>query len=172
VRHCIGKQDGYPHEPADHDHGQTVATVAMTPASGGSLLNGSLLIQQAAYSAFATRTPALRPPRPRCPSGFQHRGGIFQRRYSDRRRQRGSLVWLLHLVPASSSLNINVTGGSSAPVAVDGRLAGCRWRRDAAGLRRPDLAGVTASLIADDNAADQLGCHQAGLMNGMGMRAR
>lgn len=128
--------------------GQTVATVAMTPASGGALLNGSLLIQQGAYSAVRNTNARVRLASavavgaPNTVAASSSDGTVIDA---------GSVApafGFYTVVPASSTLNISVNGSSLA-VTSGALVAG----GDATLLvyGGPTLAAVSATVIADDN---------------------
>lgn len=124
--------------------GQSVATILLTPASGGALLNGSLVVQQGAYTASRNTNARVRLAAAVTPgasvaasssSGVVINGGSAS----------PSLDFSYALVPAADSLNITVGGASvgapagKLPVGGDVTLL-------VYGTGTP-----SATLVADDN---------------------
>jgi hypothetical protein len=124
--------------------GQNVATVAMTPASGGALLNGSLLIQQGAYAAVRNANARVR-------LAAAVSGGLPVAASSSDGTVIDSGVapafGFYTLVPASSSLNVTVNSASVAVAAPATLVAG----GDATLLVYNGSGGPAAKLIPDDN---------------------
>jgi len=124
--------------------GQTVATVLMTPASGGALLNGSLLVQQGAYAAVRNTNARVR-------LAAAVSGGATVTASSSDGTQIDSGVapafGFYALVPASSSLNVTVASATVAVEAPATLVAG----GDATLLVYEGPSGTSAKLIADDN---------------------
>ena len=125
---------------------QQVATVSLTPASGGSLLDGSLLIQQGAFTTF--RNTGTRVRLASAVSGASTvnatvtTAGVTSPLDGGVAPQFGSY----YVVPASSTLNVAVTGGVSiAP------LSGLVKGADMTLLVFGAPGTATASLITDDN---------------------
>ncbi|HWI11008.1 MAG TPA: DUF4397 domain-containing protein [Burkholderiaceae bacterium] len=128
--------------------GQTVATVLMTPTSGGALINGALLVQQGAYTAVPN--PNARVRLAAAVSG----GATVTALASDSTLSAPITIdssvapafGFYALVPATSSLNVNVGVGNS--VQVPGSLVA---GSDATLLVYGSPSSSTATLIADDN---------------------
>jgi hypothetical protein len=128
---------------------QQVATLAVTPAAGGLLLNGSLVIQQGAYTA--TRNTSTRV---RLASAVS--GNALVSAFAGNVELDGGTTAApgdvspafdyYVLVPSASSLNISVNGASvgapATPLAVGG---------DMTLLVYGNPGNATASLIIDDN---------------------
>lgn len=150
--------------------GQTVANVAMTPASGGALLNGSLLIQQGAYSAVRNLNARVRLASALAPQSPGVASSASVSASDGTVIDNGSVApsfGFYTLVPASSSFNITVTGGSV--VVTSGALVA---GGDATLLLSggPAIAAVKASLIADDNRPPtNSAATKLRLINGMGI---
>ncbi len=126
---------------------QEVASVLLTPASGSQLLNGSLLIQQGAYSAFRNTNTRIRlasavsgnaTVAASASAGASHLsidGGSVSPQF-------GSYV----LLPQGSALNVSVNGASVAAPAT-ALVAGA----DMTLLVFGAPGSATASLLTDDN---------------------
>jgi hypothetical protein len=125
--------------------GQTVASVLMTPASGGALLNGALLVQQGAYSPVRNTNARVRLAAA-VSSGTAVTASVVD---STGTIQVGSGVapafGFYALVPASGSVNVTVAGSSVQLDSSGALVAG----GDATLLVSGSPA--TAKLIADDN---------------------
>ena len=122
---------------------QTVATVLMTPASGGALLNGSLLVQQGAYSAVRNTNTRVRL------ASAVSGGATVTASSSDGTAIDSGVAPAFGFytqVPASSSLNVTVNG-ASVGLSGGALVAG----GDATLLVYGSPSSATASLIADDN---------------------
>jgi hypothetical protein len=132
--------------------GQTVATVLMTPASGGALLNGSLLIQQSTtYAAVRNTNARVRLASAVAAQSVGVPSSVAASASDGTVIDSGSVApsfGFYTLVPASSSLNITVPGGSVA-VTSGALVAG----GDATLLvyGGPTLTTIKATLLADDN---------------------
>ncbi len=132
---------------------QQIATVALTPASGGALINGSTLIQQAGYTPARNTNTRVRlaaavsggamvaasATSPNCPAANANTcvidGGSIAPAFG-----------YYTLVPATASLNITVNGNSvGAPAAV------LQAGSDVTLFVYGAPGGATARLIADDN---------------------
>ncbi len=122
---------------------QQIGTVVLSPASGGVLLNGSLLIQQATYSA--TRNTNVRLRLAAAVSGSAAVSALAGSTVVTA----GSLApafGFYTLVPASSTLNISVNSASvGAPAAA--LIAGS----DMTLLVYGNVGSPVASLLTDDN---------------------
>lgn len=123
----------------------TVATVMLTPASGGSLLNGSLVVQQGAYSAARNATTRVRlaaslgsPETVSAVSGTQVtvNGGTVS----------PFLDFSYTAVPYTDSVNVSVNGNSVAVPAGSLPRGG-----DVTLLVYPGTSGPAVSVISDDN---------------------
>jgi hypothetical protein len=116
----------------------------MTPASGGALLNGSLLIQQGAYAAVRNANARVR-------LAAAVSGGLPVAASSSDGTVIDSGVapafGFYTLVPASSSLNVTVNSASVAVAAPATLVAG----GDATLLVYNGSGGPAAKLIPDDN---------------------
>ena len=141
---------------------QEIATVLLTPASGGKLLNGSVVIQQGAYSAERNTYTRVRlasavaggvlvganavPTNPNSTTPPQSTVVIDPGSVSPQ-------FGLYTLVPAASTLNINVANGSvQAPS--NGLIAGADMTLVVFGggtAPGGGVAPVSANLITDDN---------------------
>ena len=124
--------------------GQTVATVLITPASGGALLNGSLLIQQGAYAAVRNTKSRVRL------AAAVSAGASVTASSSDGTAIDSGVApafGFYTLVPASSSLNVTVNSASVAVAAPATLVAG----GDATLLVYTGGSGPAAKLISDDN---------------------
>ena len=121
---------------------QQVATVLLTPAAGGVLLNGSMLVQQSTYTAV--RNTNVRVRLAAAVSG----GGIVAASAGSLPISGGAAPALgsYALVPASSPLNISVNGNSVGAPATP-MVAGS----DVTLLVYGNAAAATASLLTDDN---------------------
>jgi hypothetical protein len=122
--------------------GQTVATLLMTPTSGGALINGSLLVQQGAYSAVRNANARVRL------AAAVSGGANVTASYGTSTTIDSGVAPAFGFytqVPATSSLNITVNGNS---VQVSGALVA---GGDATLLVYGSPSSSTASLIADDN---------------------
>jgi len=125
--------------------GQTVATVVMTPASGGALLNGSLLVQQGAYSPVRNTNARVR--LAAAVSGVA--SDVTATYVSDTTLSDGGVApafGFYKTVPATSTVNVSVKG-LSVQVTNGSLVAG----GDATLLVYGSPASATATLIADDN---------------------
>jgi hypothetical protein len=124
---------------------QQIATVILTPAAGGVLINGSTLIQQGAY-APARNTNA----RVRLAAAVSGGATVAASASNGTVIDPGSVApafgYGYVLVPASSALNITVNGASVAAPA--GALAA---GTDATLLVYGAPGAATASLLVDDN---------------------
>ena len=126
---------------------QQIATVVLTPTAGGVLLNGSLLMQQGAYAA--TRNSNARVRLAAAVSGSASVAASASSGTSNITIDSGSVAPAFGyyvLVPANSTLNINVNGQSIAAPA--GTLSA---GADSTLLVYGSAAAATAALIADDN---------------------
>ena len=124
---------------------QQIATVILTPAAGGVLINGSTLIQQGSYTA-ARNTNA----RVRLAAAVSGGATVAASASNGKVIDAGSVAPAFSygyvLVPAASTLNITVNGASVA--APSGTLtAGA----DATLLVYGAPGSATATLLADDN---------------------
>ena len=124
---------------------QQIATVILTPAAGGVLINGSTLIQQGSYTA-ARNTNA----RVRLAAAVSGSATVAATASNGKVIDAGSVAPAFSygyvLVPAASTLNITVNGASVA--APSGTLtAGA----DATLLVYGAPGSATATLLADDN---------------------
>ncbi|HWH83386.1 MAG TPA: DUF4397 domain-containing protein [Burkholderiaceae bacterium] len=122
---------------------QQIATVALTPASGGSLINGSTLIQQAGYTA-ARNTNA----RVRVASAVTTGSQVTVSSSDGTVIEPGTVspaFGYYVLVPASSSLNVTA---ASASVGSPGALAA---GADSTLLVYENAGLLTAKLLTDDN---------------------
>jgi Domain of unknown function (DUF4397) len=123
---------------------QQIGTVLLSPASGGSLLNGSLLIQQATYAA--TRNTNVRV---RLASAVAGAGTKVAASAGSTVIDAGSVApafGYYALVPASSALNITVNGASVGAPATPLVAGG-----DMTLFVYGSAAGPTASLLTDDS---------------------
>jgi len=129
--------------------GQTVATVVMTPTSGGALINGALLIQQGTYTAVRNTNSRVRLAGAVSVQSSGASSVVGASSSDGTVIDSGSVApsfGFYALVPASSSLNVTV---NSATVAVtSGALAA---GGDATLLVYGAPGSATATLIADDN---------------------
>lgn len=128
---------------------QQIATIVLTPASGGILLNGSTLIQQGDYAA--TRNTNVRV---RLAAAVSNSASVAASATSGTTtttiasESTAPAFGDYALVPASSTLNISVNGGSvSAPAPTLASLVG----NDVTLLVHGDAGSAAASLITDDN---------------------
>jgi hypothetical protein len=124
--------------------GQTVASVLMTPASGGALIDGSLLIQQGAYAPVRNTNARVR-------VAAAVSGGATVTVTSSDGTQIFSGVspgyGFYTLVPASSTLNVTDDKVGSVQVSSGALVKG----GDATLLVYEDAGVAKARLIADDN---------------------
>ena len=123
---------------------QQVATVVLSPASGGVLLNGSTLIQQSTYSA--TRNTNVRV---RLAAAVSGTGNTVAASAGTTVIDAGSVApafGYYTLVPASSALNITVNSASVAAPAT-ALVAGS----DMTLLVYGSPGSATATLLTDDN---------------------
>ncbi len=126
--------------------GQQVVSVVLTPASGGQLLNGSVLVQQGAYTA-ARNTNA----RVRLASAVSGGARVSASASNGKviEPDPGSVApafGFYVLVPATSTLNISVEGNSIAAPAT-----ALKAGADSTLLVYTAAAGATAVLLDDDN---------------------
>jgi hypothetical protein len=122
---------------------QQVASVILTPTTGGTLVNGAFLVQQAAYTAARNTNARIR-------LAAAVAGGATVTASSGTKAIGTSVtspaVGAYTLVPAGGPLNISVNGGTvAAPAAVP--AAGS----DSTLLVYGPAASAAASLIVDDN---------------------
>ena len=126
---------------------QQVAAVVLTPAAGGELLNGSLLIQQGAYSTLRNTSTRVR--LASAVSGNAVVAAAAAGPASTVNIDPGSVAPALDsyvLVPAGSALNISVNGASIAAPGT-ALIAG----GDMTLLVYGTPGNAVASLLADDN---------------------
>lgn len=124
---------------------QQIATVALTPTTGGALMNGSTLIQQGSYSAARNTNTRVRL------AGAVANGVTVAASAGSSVIDSGvspTFGFAYTLVPAGSALNITV-GGQSVGAPATALAAGA----DVTLLVYQDGGVATASLIADDNRA-------------------
>ncbi|MGK2898010.1 MAG: DUF4397 domain-containing protein [Burkholderiaceae bacterium] len=122
---------------------QQVVTVLMTPASGGQLLNGSLLVQQGAYTAAPNTNVRVR-----LAAAVSGGATVAASASGGAVIDVGSVAPAFGyyvLVPASDTLNITVNGSSvgapvNAPAGADATL-----------LVYGSPGSATATMITDDN---------------------
>ena len=125
----------------------TVATVVLTPASGGSLLNGSLVVQQGAYSASRNTNTRVRLAAAVANSTVVAATATSGTSSTVIDAGTASPAFGFYtLVPAGSSLN--VTAGGQSVGAPSGTLAA---GADVTLLVYGPATAPLASLIADDN---------------------
>ena len=123
---------------------QQVATVILTPAAGGLLINGSTLIQQGAYSAVRNTSTRVR-----LAAAVASNANVDASASTGETISAGSVApafGTYALVPASSTLTIHVNGqsiGAPATALVPGG--------DMTLLVYGPAVGATASLLVDDN---------------------
>jgi hypothetical protein len=124
---------------------QQIATVALTPTVGGSLMNGSTLIQQGTYSAARNTNTRVRL------AGAVANGVTVAASTGSTPIDSGvspTFGFAYTLVPAGSALNITV-GGQSVGAPATALAAGA----DVTLLVYQDGGAAVASQIADDNRA-------------------
>lgn len=123
---------------------QQVVTVLLTPGAGGQLLNGSLLVQQGAYSA--TRNPNTRV---RLAAAVAGGTSVTATTGSGTVIDTGKspALGFYTLVPATSTLNVTIGSGSSAAPLGTALTPG----GDATLLVYGDATNPTLTLIPDDN---------------------
>ena len=123
---------------------QQIATVVLTPTTGGSLLNGSTVIQQSTYSA--TRNPNVRI---RLAAAATPGAAVSATTGAGAAIDSGvaPAFGFYTLVPASSSLAVNVNSQSVQVANPAALTAGS----DLTLLVYGGAGGATATLIADDN---------------------
>ena len=127
---------------------QQVATVALTPASGGSLLDGSLLIQQAAFSTFRNTGTRVRLASAVSGTATTVTASATNAASGTVTLDLGSIAPQFDpyvLVPAGSTLHVTVNGATvAAPttLAPGGDMTLLVWGAPAAAV---------ASLLSDDN---------------------
>ncbi|MDP9045459.1 MAG: DUF4397 domain-containing protein [Pseudomonadota bacterium] len=124
---------------------QTVATLLLTPASGGSLLNGSLAIQQGAYTAARNTNTRVRLAAAVTP-GAQVAASSSSGVTINAGTASPSLDFAYALVPASDSLNVTVNSASVGAPAGQLPVGG-----DVTLLVYGNAASAKASLLTDDN---------------------
>jgi hypothetical protein len=120
------------------------ATVLLTPTIGGTLANGSVLVEQGAYSAFANTNVRIRVAAAvtggasvsASAGGVTIASGVVS-----------PAVGAYTIAPAGAALNVTVNGNAVASPAAASLAAGS----DLTLLVYGPAAGATASLIADDN---------------------
>jgi hypothetical protein len=127
--------------------GQQIATVLLTPASGGQLLDGALLFQQGAYSAYRNTGTRVRLASAvtgdaLVAASASHPDGSSWVDPGSVAPQLGSYV----LVPATSTLNVSVNG-TPLGSATSGLVAG----RDMTLLVYGSPSTAAATLLTDDN---------------------
>ncbi len=124
---------------------QQVATVVLTPAVGGALINGSTVIQQGAYAAARNTNARVRLAAAVSGSAIvaasASNGAVI-----DAGSASPAFGFGYVLVPASSTLNVTVNG--SAVAAPAGSLAA---GADATLLVYGEPGSATSTLLADDN---------------------
>lgn len=139
--------------------GQQVATVVLTPTSGGQLINGALLVQQGAYTAARNTNARVR--LAAALSGgasvsASAGGAVFDGFTSP------GLGFVYALVPAANiTLTVAVNGG--AAITVPNPMAGS----DVTLLVYNNPANPTVSVIADDNRLPTDGTAKVRLINGI-----
>jgi Domain of unknown function (DUF4397) len=122
---------------------QQIGTIVLSPASGGVLLNGSVLIQQLTYAATRNTNVRLRLASAVAP------GGSVTALAGSTAIDAGGLApafGFYTLVPASSVLNITANSASVAAPAT-----ALKAGSDMTLLVYGGAAGATASLLTDDN---------------------
>ena len=124
---------------------QQIATVILTPASGGVLVNGSTLIQQGAYGA--ARNPNIRVRLAAAVSGGAMVGATSSNGAVIAAPSVAPQFGFYATVPFASSLNITVNGQSVAAPVTTGFKAG----DDVTLLVSGAPASAAATLIKDDN---------------------
>ncbi len=123
---------------------QQIATVVLTPASGGSLINGSTLIQQAGYAAARNTNTRVR-----LASAVSAGATVAVSASNGTVIEPGTVspaYGYYTLVPAASTLNISVNGNSVAAPATALTVGG-----DATLLVYGNAASPAANLLTDDN---------------------
>ena len=123
--------------------GQQTATVLLTPASGGLLVNGSAVIQQGTYSALRNATARVRL------VGAVSANALVGATAGSTTIDAGNVAPTVGdyvIVPAPSVLAVNVNGAAVTPPAAALTAGG-----DATLLVYGDPGTATASLITDDN---------------------
>ncbi|MEP7100402.1 MAG: DUF4397 domain-containing protein [Burkholderiales bacterium] len=123
-----------------------VANFAMTPAAGGQLLNGSLLVQQSTNTA--TRNPNARVRLASAVAGGTVVNAVTGAGTSIDSSKSPTLGFYT-LVPATSTLNITLNSGTSVSSPAATLTAGSDFTL----LVYGDPAGPSATLITDDNRA-------------------
>ncbi len=125
--------------------GQTVATVLMTPTSGGALINGSLLVQQGAYLPARNANARVR-------LAAAVSGGTNVTALSSDGTQIFNGVapgfGFYKLVPATSTLNVTVVPTGSVAVDAPATLVA---GTDTTLLVYDGASGPGAKLLSDDN---------------------
>ena len=123
---------------------QQVATVVLTPASGGMLLNGALLVQQSTYTATRNTNARVRL------AAAATSGASVAASVGGTSIQSGIAPYLgsYVLVPASGTVSIT-SNGSPVTGPATALVAGS----DTTLLVYGDAASPTASLLTDDNRA-------------------
>jgi len=122
---------------------QQTATMLLTPASGGLLVNGSTVIQQGAYSALRNATARVRL------VGAVSGNAVVAATAGSTTIDAGNVAPTVGdyvIVPAPSVLAVNVNGAAVAPPAAALTAGG-----DATLLVYGDPGTAVASLITDDN---------------------
>ena len=122
----------------------TVATVLLTPASGGALLNGALLNQQGTYAAVRNTNTRVR-----LAAAVSGSATVAANASGGTVIDSGSVAptfGFYTLVPSANTLNITVNGGSVAAPATALTPGG-----DATLFVYGTPAAAVATLVADDN---------------------
>ena len=125
---------------------QTVATVALTPASGGILIDGSLITQQGAYAG--TRNPNVRVRMAAAVSGAANVTATATTAAGSVSIDPSGLspaFGFYTLIPATSTINVGIPSGSVA--SPTGLVAGS----DMTLLVYGSPSSATAKLLLDDN---------------------
>lgn len=125
---------------------QQVVNVLLTPAAGGQLLNGALLLQQGAFSM--TRNPNTRVRLAAAVSGGATVAASASGGQVIDSGSRAPAFGFYTLVPAGNSLNISVNGASVGAPSTALTPGG-----DATLLVYGGPGSATATLLADDNSA-------------------
>lgn len=123
---------------------QQIATVALTPAAGGALINGSTLIQQGGYAPARNINARVR-----IASAVSSSATVSASSSDGKVIDSGSVAPAFGyyvLVPATSTFNITVNGSSVATPATALAAGG-----DFTLLVYGDAGSATASLLTDDN---------------------
>jgi Domain of unknown function (DUF4397) len=145
---------------------QQVVYVVLTPASGGQLLDGATMVQQGAYAASRNTNTRVR--LAAAVSGGASVSASASSGAGVVVIDSGSVApafGYYTLVPASSTLNINVIGGGGGTVGAP--ATALKPGADMTLLVYGPAAGATASLLTDDNRAPDSGSVKLRLLNGI-----